>query len=108
MKELALAIIDSNGNSQTIGGVANMPTGGLSDLRSVVKFGTTMLMITAVVLAVIFLIWGGIEWITSGGNKDKLQAARKKITYAIIGLIITLGAFFIVNMIGFLFNIKFF
>jgi len=108
MKEIALAIIDSDGEKQTIGGVASLPTGGLTDLQSIIKWGTTMLMITAVILAIYFLIWGGIGWITSGGNKDKIQLARKRIIYAVIGLLITISAFFIVNFVGHLFNIEFF
>ena len=34
------------------------------------------------------LIMGGIEWITSGGDKAKYEAARKRITAAIVGLVL--------------------
>ena len=92
----------------TFNSTAGMPDSGLSDLQSIVKWGTTVLMITAVLLTIFFLIWGGIEWITSTGDKEKLAKAQKKIIYASIGLIITLGAFFIVNFVGNLFDINFF
>lgn len=88
--------------------VARMPDEGLGDLQSLIRWGTTALMITAVILTLFFLILGGIQWITSRGNKDALQAAQRKIIYASIGLVVTLAAFFIVNFVGNFFGIEFF
>jgi hypothetical protein len=39
-----------------------------------------------VVLA--FLLWGAFDWITSGGEKDKIAKAQQKITNAVIGFIL--------------------
>lgn len=44
-------------------------------------------------LVFVYLIWGGIEWITAGGDKSKTESARQKITNAIIGLAIVASAF---------------
>jgi len=38
------------------------------------------------------LIMGGIEWITSGGDKAKYESARKRITAAIVGLVLIAAA----------------
>lgn len=43
-------------------------------------------------LVFIYLIWGGIEWLTAGGDKSKTESARQKITNAIIGLAIVASA----------------
>ncbi|GEM_PF-2511471 len=69
-------------------------------LGSLLSFGITLLLITAALLSVIFLILGGIGWITSGGDKEGLEKAKKKITFAIIGLVVSLFAFFIINIVG--------
>lgn len=45
-------------------------------------------MVIAIILVLAFLLWGGIEWITSSGDKSKMEGARNKISNAIIGLII--------------------
>ncbi len=45
-------------------------------------------MVVAVILVLAFLLWGGIEWITSGGDKGKMESARNKISNAIVGIII--------------------
>jgi len=39
-------------------------------------------------LAVLFLVIGGFQYVTSGGNPSKAEAAKKTITYAIVGLIL--------------------
>lgn len=53
----------------------------------------------AIILAVLFIMWSGIQWITSGGDVDKLQSAKKRLMYAIIGLIVVLMAFVIVRVV---------
>jgi len=40
------------------------------------------------ILTLAYLIWGGIDWITSSGDKAQYEEARNKITHAVIGLTI--------------------
>jgi len=58
-----------------------------------------VLLIIAIILTLFYLIWGGVRYISSGGDKGKLDQARSTLTAAIIGLIIALLAFFIVSLI---------
>lgn len=52
-------------------------------------------------LAVLFfLIWGAFNWITSGGDKEKVAGARKTISNALIGLAILALAGLIVAAFG--------
>ena len=51
-------------------------------------------------VAVGFVIYGGIQYIISQGEPDKAKGARTTILNAIIGLVITLSAVAIVNVIG--------
>lgn len=51
------------------------------------------------VMVLLYLIWGGIEWVTSGGDKGKTEAARNKITNAIIGLIVMASSVAIVMLV---------
>lgn len=50
-------------------------------------------------VAVLLIIAAGIKYITSGGGKA-VDEAKNMLTYAIIGLIVVLSAFFIVRLIG--------
>lgn len=86
--------------------VGDVPTGGTDTVQNVIQFGTTFLLIAATLLSLAFIIFGGIKWTISGGDKTALEGARKMITYAIIGLVITFLSFFIINTIGDFFGVK--
>ena len=82
-----------------------IPTGGINIVAKVVGNAITILLIITVILTLVFLVWGGVQWIQSGGDKQKVAQARSRITYAIVGLIVALAAFFILNVIGFMFKV---
>ncbi|MFH1832786.1 MAG: hypothetical protein ABH816_01280 [Candidatus Levyibacteriota bacterium] len=65
-----------------------------------------LLLIIAVIVSVFFLIYGGIKWTTSGGDKTAVEGARNHIVAAIVGLIISLLAFFIINFVGSFFGLN--
>src|SRR5438876_5244694 len=46
-----------------------------------------ILLYLAGILAVIFVIWGGYLYITSGGNEESAAKGRKALMYALIGLV---------------------
>lgn len=61
-------------------------------------------IITVGGLAVLlYFVWGGIEWITAGGDSGKIEKARNKITQSVIGMIILAGSFAIIGLINTLF-----
>jgi len=47
-------------------------------------------------VAVIMIILGGFQWMTAGGNEERVEKAKKLISAAVIGLIIVLLAWAIV------------
>lgn len=51
------------------------------------------------VIAVIMIIYGGLRYITSGGDSGKIGNAKNTIIYALIGLIIVALAQFIVRFV---------
>jgi hypothetical protein len=59
----------------------------------------TIVFIFAILLALGYLIWGGIKWVLSGGDKAKVDAARSAIVAAIVGLVIVFLAYFIINIV---------
>lgn len=81
------------------------PAGSVaSDIRpeAVPQLIINMLFIVASFLAVAYLMYGGIRWITSRGDKAGVEAARKHIIAAIAGVVVVAGAFFLMQL---LFNI---
>ncbi len=47
--------------------------------------------------AVIVVIYGGVMYVTAGGNDERVQTGKKSIMYATIGLVIIMGSFAFVN-----------
>ena len=50
-------------------------------------------------VSVIMLIYGGIRYTTSGGNANSVTAAKNTIMYSIIGLVVAILAFAVVNFV---------
>lgn len=82
--------------SLNIGQPSNIKIGNLGTLISALV-GT--LLIISALLAFFYLILGGIQWITSGGDKAGMEAARNKITHAIVGLVIVGAAWAIMILV---------
>lgn len=67
-----------------------------------------IIFIFAALLVLFYLIWGAFDWITSGGDKEKVGSARKKIYAALIGFAILALAFLIVTVVGQILKINIF
>jgi hypothetical protein len=80
------------------------PNGFAQDIGSVVNFSLQAIMIVCIILVFVFLIWGGLEWITSGGEKTKTESARNKIVSAIVGLIVVASSYAVFVLILHLFG----
>ncbi len=85
-----------------------IPSGDSGSIDKLAQYGLNILFIVAAVFAIFTLLLAGIQWITSDGDKQKVVASRLRITYAIIGLVVVLLAFLIVNIIGGIFDVKLF
>jgi soluble lytic murein transglycosylase-like protein len=51
-------------------------------------------------LAVVMVIWGGVQWIMAAGNPTRISAAREHVTNAIIGVVIALTSVVLLNTIN--------
>ena len=56
-------------------------------------------IIFAGALAVLFIMIGGLQYITSMGNEEKTTIAKRTLLYAIIGLLIVILSLTIINVI---------
>lgn len=48
----------------------------------------------------IMLVVGSMKWLLSGGNAQHVEKAKNTMTYAVVGLIVALSAFIILNLIA--------
>jgi len=70
------------------------------DILEILNRGIAYAIIIAGFLSVVFIFLGGISFILSGGQEDKIKQAVSTIRYAIIGLIVTVMAIVIVGLVG--------
>ena len=84
--------------AQALTGVTQ-PGGFFDTLPNAINAILGYVMTFAGLLLLLYLIWGGVEWITSGGDKGKVESARNKITNAIIGIIVLAAAYAIANFV---------
>lgn len=71
----------------------------VSKIENFIQNITQVLVTLAGVSATGFFVWGGFRYITSSGNPEQLEGAKKTIFYSAIGLAIALGAFVLSNIV---------
>ena len=74
---------------------------------TIVSSLVTVAFIIATLIALGFLIFGGIKWITSGGDKTAVEGARNTIVAALVGLVIVFLTYFIIRIIFTFFGLNF-
>lgn len=82
---------------------SNTTMGDLSFVQ-ITNLAVAIAIIFAAGLSVFYIFVGGISFILSGGQEDKIKQAVHTIRYAIIGLIVTIFAVTMIAIIGSIFN----
>lgn len=75
--------------------------------NELIAFIINAIIVIGIVLSLIFLLYGGVRWILSGGDKGKIDTARSTIVAAIVGLIIVILAYVIINAVLYIFTGKY-
>lgn len=61
-------------------------------LGTVIAFFIRMFLILASMFVLIYLLWGAFDWVTSGGDKAKVEKAQYKMTQAVIGIVVVIAS----------------
>ena len=83
----------------------NLPAGREADasveakITDIFGFATNLILYASGSVAVVLLIIGGIRYIVSFGNTEQMDAAKKTIKWALLGLVIVILAYAIVTNI---------
>jgi|SRR3989338_6650631 len=81
---------------QTVTPFGGQATGGI--FAALMKVINALLAIAAIA-AIIFIIVAGIRLIVSAGDEDQVAKGKRGILYAVIGLIVIILAFAIINFL---------
>ena len=80
-----------------------IPTPSILKITDLGKFISAILaavLVIATLAAFVFLLLGGLSWITSGGDKTAVEGAQKRIQAAIVGLFVVFAAWAIMLVVG--------
>jgi len=89
-----------------LGGCGGGTTEGGQVLGGLISGIVGMAFIFGFLLTLAYFLTGGMQWITSQGDKNALESARGKITNALIGLVIVASAYAIFKLVGNFFGIE--
>lgn len=90
----------------TINPPADLPQPGKGAAEKILSNALSIFLIAGVIVSILAIVWGGTQWITSGGDKQKVASARAHITWAIVGLVIMFISFLIINAFSYFFKIN--
>ena len=90
----ARAVTDASEGAQSAA-----PTGAPTDLNAQIQNITNTMLLVIGVVAVIMLIVGGFRYVLSNGNEKAISGAKDTILYAIIGIVVALLSYAIVNFV---------
>lgn len=99
---LAFEFNQPPGLGVNVGNVRDPKSGGSVEklVENIVVNAVSILFAVGGIGVVVYFVWGAVDWIFSGGDKEKVTNARKKMTHAIIGLVLLSLSFVIINIIG--------
>ena len=100
-----LARAATGGFSVNIGDETKQRVAINNSLGSFVQKSFSAVLLVAGLATFGYLVYGGVEWITSGGDKGKLESARGKITNGIIGLAVVASAWAVYRLIDYFLGI---
>lgn len=63
------------------------------NLGDLLASGIQIALLAAGLIVLMMVIWGGIQYVTSGGDKELAQKAQQRITAALAGLVIVIAAY---------------
>ena len=96
----ATALADIQSGLNDIGNAyGSTSPGGVRDFRTLIQYIIRIALYVAGAIAVLFLIIGGYMYLTSAGNEEQAEKGRKTVTNSLIGIVIIILSYVIVNVI---------
>lgn len=97
--------MDANGNCVEYGGFLDELSDGcmnkgncdLSDIENGFVALTKLLIGAIGALALVYFVWGGVQWLTSYGNQQKIQKGREIMLQTVVALIVAFSSYLLVT-----------
>lgn len=87
-------------------GVPGISALGQEDLGKLINFLLPYLFGISGLILLLYLLWGGFSLMTSQGDAKGVEAAKTKITHAVIGFVIIFISYWLVQFFGLIFGVS--
>jgi len=81
-------------------GGANEDVATIQGLECLIANVFTVIITLIGLAAFVMFIVGSVQWMLSGGNTEGTKKARDTLTYAVIGIVVALSAFIVLNLVA--------
>lgn len=95
----------SNQISTPVVGTIDSPI-SIKSLGELITTGIKYLLGFLATLSVLFIIIGGVRMVVSGGSEGEVKAGKQTVTWAVVGMVVSLLAFTIINVVQSLLKVK--
>lgn len=81
------------------------PLVGYSNIGDIINNVVPFIMTLAGIILFFVLMWGGLDYVTSQGQPEKLKSANAKITAGVIGFVLLVLSFLITRILSYIFGV---
>lgn len=92
--------IGEGGGLGPFGGIALSGEGAMEKVVDTISAIVGFMTICAAIWFLFQILYGGYQWLSSGGDSKQLASARDRLTHAFIGLTIVVGAWALLAMVS--------
>lgn len=72
---------------------------GTTDIPTIVGNIISAILGLVGVIALVMFVWGGLLWMTSAGNPERVEKGKKTLIWATIGIVVIFSAYALVNTV---------
>lgn len=94
------------GTFNGLGPLGNPPDSPLKTFEDTISLIIGVLTIFAGLWFIFQMFAGASQWLASGGEKQALQNAQKRITHALVGLVLVLISYTLIALVGYIFGFR--
>lgn len=96
---MKLSQADPFGKIKPPAGFDRFSTDATGSLGSILSVGLRLFIVFAALVAMIYMLVGGFNWITSGGDKEKVSKAQEQVRNAVLGIFIIIGVLGVLGLL---------
>lgn len=78
---------------------------GINNIGDVINRALLVIVPLAGVILFLVLIWGGYDFLLSGGNEERVKKGKAKITAGVVGFLLLILSYLMVKLISQIFGL---